>query len=73
MTIDEALAKAVAYLDEMNGEEQRALIRKMIAEGRPDAEINRALDITTERYLCWRIEKIAQARAWLERGGETAH
>ena len=70
MTIDQAFEKAAAKIDallEKNLSESEIMLRD---RGATEEEIEDFLARTKRDLAAWRTEKLAELRAWLERGGE---
>ena len=73
MTLDEAMAKATAALDEVYAEALRSAASMADASGATTEEYATFLHWQTEMLAADRDKKLADLRAWLSRGGKTAH
>ena len=70
MTVDEAFEKAAAKIDALlaqNLSEAEIMLRD---HGATEEELADFLARTQRDVAVWRTEKLAELRAWLERGGE---
>jgi hypothetical protein len=73
MTIDEAMAKATAALDEAYSDAAASAADMANALGATPEEYEAFMKWHTEMLAADRAEKLADLRAWLSRGGKTAH
>jgi hypothetical protein len=73
MTLDEAMAKATDALDEVYRETLAAAADMAIALDATPEEYEAFMKWQTEMLATDRAEKLADLRAWLSRGGKTAH
>jgi hypothetical protein len=73
MTLDEAMAKATAALDAAYSDALASASDLADKLGATPEEYEAYMKWQTETFAADRAEKLADLRAWLSRGGKTAH
>ena len=70
MTIEEALAKTTAVVDEIFAKQIDDFEDLLIRHGATDEELARELEFAERQRTEARVKLQTELRAWLERGGE---
>jgi hypothetical protein len=73
MTLDQAMAKATAALDEAYANALVSAADMANTLGATPEEYERYMQWQKKTFEADRAEKLADLRAWLSRGGKTAH